>query len=207
MAKEAGQKANVTQVGTAEADEFANLLKQSFKPRTERAATEVENAVSTLVQEALKDTSVIKSDVLDTIEKMIARLDQKLTAQMNEILHAPEFQAIESAWRGLHYLVFNSETDANLKIRVMNVSKTELYRNLRLYPDAKWDQSPLFKQIYEYEFGQLGGEPYGTLICDYSFSHAPTDIQLMRDLSKIAAAAHCPLFAGAHPHLLGMDKW
>jgi type VI secretion system protein ImpC len=183
MAKEAGQKATVTQVGTVEADEFANLLKQSFKPRTERAATEVENAVSTLVQEALKDTSVIKSDVLDTIEEMIARIDQKLTAQMNEILHAPEFQAIESAWRGLHYLVFNSETDANLKIRVMNVSKTELYRNLRLYPDARWDQSPLFKQVYEYEFGQLGGEPFGCLIGDYYFSHLPTDVQLMRDLS------------------------
>lgn len=142
MAKEAVHTESPTQVKTVEADEFASLLKQSFKPRTERAATEVENAVSTLVQEALKDTSVIKSDVLDTIEEMIARIDQKLTAQMNEILHTPEFQAIESAWRGLHYLVFNSETDANLKIRVMNVSKNELYRNLRLYPDARWDQSP-----------------------------------------------------------------
>ncbi len=175
MAKEAGQKEAVTQVRTAEADEFAVLLKQSFKPRTERAATEVESAVSTLVQEELKHTSVIKSDVLDTIEVMIARIDQKLTEQMNEILNTPEFQAIESAWRGLHYLVFNSETDANLKIRVMNVSKNELYRNLRLYPDARWDQSPLFKQIYEYEFGQLGGEPFGCLIGDYYFSHLPTE--------------------------------
>src|SRR3954466_5139821 len=185
MAKEAGQKANVTQVGTAEADEFANLLKQSFKPRTERAATEVENAVSTLVQEALKDTSVIKSDVLDTIEEMIARIDQKLTAQMNEILHAPEFQQIESAWRGLHYLVFNSETDSNLKIRVMNVSKNEIYRNLRLFPGARWDQSPLFKAVYEAEFGQLGGKPFGCMVGDYYFSHLPTDVQLLRDLSKV----------------------
>ena len=207
MATEAKTADVGTQVGTLEVDEFANVLKQSFKPRTERAETEVENAVNTLVRQALKDSSLVKADVLDTIEEMIARLDQKLSAQMNEVLHAPEFQQIESAWRGLRHLVFNSETDANLKIRVMNVSKNELYRNLRLYPDAKWDQSPLFKQIYEYEFGQLGGEPYGTLICDYSFSHAPTDIQLMRDLSKVAAAAHCPLFAGAHPHLLGMDKW
>ena len=138
---------------------------------------------------------------------MIARLDQKLTAQMNEILHAPEFQQIESAWRGLNYLVFNSETDANLKIRVMNVSKNELYRNLRLYPDAQWDQSPLFKQVYEYEFGQLGGEPFGCLIGDYHFSHLPTDVQLLRDLSKIAGAAHAPFFAGAEPTLMGMDSW
>ncbi|WP_204278984.1 type VI secretion system contractile sheath domain-containing protein, partial [Klebsiella aerogenes] len=83
--------------------------------------------------------------VLDTIEEMIARIDQKLTAQVNAILHAPEFQKIESAWRGLNYLVFNSETDTTLKIKVMNVSKEEIHKNLRLFPGARWDQSPLFK--------------------------------------------------------------
>src|SRR5258707_6616028 len=91
----------------AEADDFASLLKQSFKPRTERAATEVENAITTLVREALKGETVIKEDVLDTIEDMIARIDEKLTAQMNEVLHSPEFQQIESAWRGLRHLVYN----------------------------------------------------------------------------------------------------
>src|SRR3984893_10237400 len=100
------------QVETREAKEFATLLKQNLKPRTERAATELQNAVKTLVEQALADTSLIKSDVLDTIEEMIARLDKKLSAQMNEIMHAPEFQQIESAWRGLKYLVFQSETDA-----------------------------------------------------------------------------------------------
>src|SRR5450432_3522910 len=99
MATETGRGETATKVQIGEADEFAALLKQSFKPRTERAATEVDNAISTLVREALKDSSVVKSDVLDTIEEMIARLDQKLTAQMNEILHAEEFQKIESAWR------------------------------------------------------------------------------------------------------------
>src|SRR5216683_4816003 len=113
-------------VQTREVDEFATLLKQSFKPRTERAATEVENAVKTLVEQALADTSLIKTDVLDTIEEMISQLDKKLSAQMNEIMHAPEFQQLEGAWRGMKYLVFQSETDAMLKIRVMNVSKDEL---------------------------------------------------------------------------------
>ncbi|MEJ1157586.1 type VI secretion system contractile sheath large subunit [Prosthecomicrobium sp. N25] len=194
--------------GTVEtADDFSAFLKQSFKPRTERAATEVENAVSTLVREALSDTSLIKEDVLDTIEAMIAKLDQKLTAQVNEVLHAPEFQQVESAWRGLHYLCYNSETDASLKIRVMNVSKMELYRELRRYPGAKWDQSPVFKQIYEQEFGQLGGEPYGCLIGDYQFSHIPTDVQLLRDISKVAASAHAPFLAAADPTLMGMDRW
>lgn len=192
---------------TADANEFADLLKQSFKPRTERAATEVENAVATLVREALSDTSLIKDDVLDTIEEMIARIDEKLTAQVNTIIHAPEFQKIESAWRGLNYLVFNSETDTTLKIKVMNVSKSELFKNLRLFPGARWDQSPLFKKVYEAEFGQLGGEPYGCLIADYYFSHLPQDVQLLRELGKVASSAHAPFFAAAEPTLLGMDSF
>ncbi len=194
-------------VETRDADEFSSLLKQSFKPRTERAATEVESAVGTLVKEALSDTSLIKDDVIDTVEEMIARIDQKLTSQVNAIIHNEEFQKIESAWRGLNYLVMNSETDTTLKIRVMNVSKNELSRNLKLYPGARWDQSPLFKKIYEAEFGQLGGEPFGCMIADYYFSHLPTDVQLLRDLSKVAGAAHAPLFAAADSTLLGMDSF
>src|SRR4051794_3443077 len=206
MAKQAAA-AKVQTIETRDPEEFATVLKQSFKPRSDRAATEVENAVTTLVREALSDTTVIKDDVLDTIEGMIARLDEKLTAQVNAIIHAPEFQQVESAWRGLYYLTFNSETDSNLKIRVMNVSKNEIYRNLRLYPGARWDQSPLFKAVYEAEFGQLGGEPFGAMIGDYYFSHLPTDVQLLRDLSKVFGSAHAPFFAGADPTLLGMDSW
>jgi type VI secretion system protein ImpC len=209
MATQQEQKevSSATATAVAEVDEFAALLKQNFKPRSARAATEVENAVQTLVTQALADSNLVKGDVIDTIEEMIARLDQKLSEQMNEILHAPEFQKLESAWRGLHYLVYNSETDATLKIRVMNVGKAELYRNLKLFPGARWDQSPLFKKVYEQEFGQLGGEPYGCLVADYHFNHSPVDIQLMRDLSKVAASAHAPLLAGADPTLMGMDSW
>ena len=208
MATELQQEKSVSaETAYQGADEFSALLKQSFKPRSERAATEVENAVSTLVQQALADTSIIKEDVLDTIDEMIARLDEKLSAQMNAIMHAPEFQSLESAWRGLAYLVNNSETDATLKLKVMNVSKNELYRDLRAYPDAKWDQSPLFKKIYEAEFGQLGGEPFGCLVGDYHFDHSAVDVKLLRDLGKIAAAAHCPFISGANPTLLGMDSW
>ena len=159
------------------------------------------------MQQALADTSLIKEDVLDTIDEMIARLDEKLSDQLNAIMHAPEFQSIESAWRGLNYLANNSETDSTLKLKVMNVSKNELYRDLRNYPDAKWDQSPLFKKLYEAEFGQLGGEPYGCLVGDYHFDQSSVDIRLLRDLGKIAAAAHCPFIAGAAPTLLGMDAW
>ncbi len=202
------QEGQVSSLGeVSDVEEFATLLKQSFKSRTERGATEVENAVATLVTQALSDQTIIKDDVLDTIEAMIARLDAKLTAQMNAVLHAPEFQRMESTWRGLHYLVFNSETDAQLKVHVMNVSKSEIYKNLKLYPGARWDQSPLFKKVYEAEFGQLGGQPYGCLVGDYEFSHQPPDIQLLRDLSKIAGAAHAPFFSAADPTLMGMDSW
>lgn len=208
MATETRQESAVAgTAGYQQLDDFSDLLKQSFKPRSERAASEVENAVNTLIQQALSDTSLIKDDVLDTLDEMIARLDAKLSAQMNEILHNEEFQKIESAWRGLNYLVYNSETDSSLKIRVMNVSKQELYRDLRLYPDAKWDQSPLFKALYEYEYGQLGGEPYGCLVGDYHFDHSAVDVSLLRNLGKIAAAAHAPFLAGANPTLMGMDSW
>jgi len=207
MSAEASRAAQGAATETQSADEFAALLKSSFKPRTERAATEVDSAVTTLVTQALADSSVIKNDVIDTIEEMIAQLDRKISEQMNEIIHAEEFQKLESAWRGLHYLAMNSETDASLKIRVMNASKSELYRHLRAFPGAAWDQSPLFKKVYEEEFGQLGGQPYGCLIGDYYFSHQPTDVQLLRDLSKVAGAAHAPFFTAAGPTLMGMDSW
>ncbi|MEM7422949.1 MAG: type VI secretion system contractile sheath large subunit [Pseudomonadota bacterium] len=188
-------------------DEFSDLLQQSFKPRTERAASDVDNAIGILVGEALADTNVVKEDVLDTIEEMIAKLDEKLTEQMNEIMHNKAFQELESSWRGLHHLVMNSETDSTLKIRVMNMGKMELFRTLKSFPGQRWDQSPIFKKMYEQEFGQLGGEPYGALTMDYYFDHSPMDVQLLRDMSKVAGACHAPMFTGVAPSLLGMDDW
>lgn len=196
-----------------EIDGFLQSLKQSFKPpKDEQAAREqnerVQDSIATFITQALSNSdAVIKDDVLDTIEGLIKSIDDKLSAQLNEIIHADEFQKIESAWRGLHHLVYSSETDATLKIRVLNVSKTELYQHLKDYPKAKWDQSPLFKKVYEEEFGQLGGQPYGCLVGDYYFSHHPVDVQLLRDLSKIAAASHAPFIAAADPSLLRMESW
>jgi len=207
MAETAATNQTGTAIETRDVDAFSNLLRKSFKPRNDSAATEVENAVRTLVRQALEDTSLVKEDVLDTIESMIAKLDQQLSIQLNEIIHAPAFQKIESAWRGLNYLVFNSETDTTLKIRFMNVSKEELYREFKVYPGARWDQSPIFKKLYEAEYGQLGGDPYGCLVGDYYFDHSPPDVQLLRDISKISAAAHAPFFAAANPSLFGMDSW
>jgi len=191
----------------SELDEFAAILKQNFKPRSDVAAKEVENAVGTLVREALSDDSLIADDILDTIDQMMAKIDEKLSMQINVIIHNPEYQKLESSWRGLAYTVNNTESDATLKVNVMNVSKSELDRELRGYPGAKWDQSPLFKKIYEAEFGQLGGQPYGALVGDFYFDHSSSDVRLLRDLGKIASACHAPFISAAAPTLLGMDSW
>ncbi|GLK65511.1 type VI secretion system contractile sheath large subunit [Paracoccus kondratievae] len=188
-------------------DEFSDILKQTIKPRTDVAAKEVDNAVAALVREALDDESLIAEDVIDTIDAILSKLDQKLTEQLNEVIHHEEFQKLESSWRGLAYTVNHSETDASLRIKVMNVSKKELQQMFRRYPGAKWDKSPLNLRIYEAEFGTLGGKPFGALIGDYYFDHSTADVALLRDISKIAAVAHAPFISAASPELLGMDSW
>jgi type VI secretion system protein ImpC len=190
-----------------EADQFASLLQKEFKPKTDRARAEVENAVLTLAQQALRETTVISDDVVGTIKAIIAEIDKKLTDQVNLIIHHERFQQVESAWRGLHYLVNNTETDEMLKIRVLNISKKELSKTLRKYKGVAWDQSPLFKRVYEQEYGQLGGEPYGCLVGDYHFDHTPPDVELLGQMAQIAAGAHAPFIAGAAPALMGMDSW
>ncbi|MBO1073701.1 type VI secretion system contractile sheath large subunit [Roseomonas marmotae] len=189
------------------ADDFSVLLQREFRPHSEQARNAVERAVRTLAQQALHETSLIGEDVIDTIQSMIAAIDQKLTRQINQIIHHEKFQSLESAWRGLHHLVFNTETDETLKIRVMPISKRELSRTLRKYKGVAWDQSPLFKKIYEEEYGQIGGEPYGCLIGDYSFDHTPPDVELLAAIGQIAAASHAPFISAASPHLLRMDSW
>src|SRR5215813_544142 len=191
----------------AELDEFSALLKREFKPKTEEANEAVQRAVRTLAQQALADTSVVGDDVIKTIEKIVAEIDKKLTEQINKILHHDDFQKLESAWRGLHYLVNNTETDEMLKIRVMNVSKNDLGKTLKRYKGTSWDQSPLFKKVYEAEYGQLGGEPFGCLVGDYYFDQSPPDVELLGELSKNAAAAHCPFISGVSPTLMQMDSW
>ncbi|RJL21818.1 type VI secretion system contractile sheath large subunit [Paracoccus siganidrum] len=206
MAQE--KQAQVAEAGALSGlDEFSDILRQTIKPRTDVAAKEVDNAVVALVREALDDQTLIAEDVIDTIDAMLSKLDQKLTEQLNEIIHHEEFQKLESSWRGLAYTINNSETDASLRVKVMNVSKKELQQMMRRYPGAKWDKSPLNKIVYEAEFGTLGGKPFGALVGDYYFDHSTADVALLRDIGKIAAAAHAPFISSAAPELLGLDSW
>lgn len=206
MATEKLQAAGTAE-GAFETDDFAALLQKEFKPNDEARATRIETAVQTLAQQALSDASVIGGDVFATMDAMRAAIDKKLSEQVNLIIHHEEFQALESAWRGLNYLVMNTSTGKDLKIRVLNISKDECRKTFRQYRDAAWDQSPLFKKIYESEFGQLGGQPYGAFVCDFYFDHSAPDLEVLKGLSKIGAAAHAPFISAASPGLMGMSSW
>jgi type VI secretion system protein ImpC len=192
---------------TFEGGEFASLLNKEFKPKSEEAKSAVESAVLTLAQQALSQSKVIGSDVLVSIEAMIAEIDKKLSEQVNAILHHADFQKLESAWRGLHYLVNNTETDEMLKIRVMNISKNEVAKTLKRYKGTAWDQSPIFKKVYEEEYGQFGGEPFGCLVGDYYFDQSPPDVEMLGEMAKVSASAHAPFIAAASPTLMQMNSW
>ena len=207
MSRELQELPGQPEVGAVEDSEFSALLSKEFRPRTDRAREEVEGAVRTLAAQALEQTPLVSDDTVSTLRGMIAGIDQKLTEQINLILHHEEFQKLEGAWRGLHHLVSNTETDEMLKIRVLNVGKKELHRTLKAYKGTAWDQSPLFKRLYEEEYGTLGGEPYGCLVGDYYFDHSPVDVELLGELSKTCAAMHAPLITAASPSLFLMDSW
>ncbi|MPZ43808.1 MAG: type VI secretion system contractile sheath large subunit [Betaproteobacteria bacterium] len=193
--------------GEAQLDEFSALLNKEFKPRTDQAKDAVESAVRTLAAQALVDTKLVSSDAIKSIEAIIAAIDKKLTEQINMIIHNEDFQKLEGAWRGLNYLVNNTETDEQLKIRVMNISKAELGRTLKRYKGTAWDQSPIFKKTYEEEFGQFGGEPFGCFVGDYHFDHTPPDVELLGEMAKVCAASHSPFIAGSSPTVMQMESW
>jgi type VI secretion system protein ImpC len=207
MADAKDQKAGQPAASTVEAGTLDTLLQKEFRPKSDEAKEAVERAVRTLAAQALSQTALIGSDVVASIEAMIAAIDRKLTEQVNVILHHADFQQLEGAWRGLHYLVSNTETDEMLKIRVLNISKAELGKTLKRYKGTAWDQSPLFKRVYEAEYGQFGGEPFGCLVGDYYFDQSAPDVELLTELGKTAAAAHCPVLAGASPTVMQMGSW
>lgn len=186
--------------------DFSALLDEKFKP-TEEAKSEIEGALHTLAGHALEHTNLIKDDTFETIEKLISAIDKKMSAQMSLILHNEEFQELESHWRGLHHLVNNTETSAKLKIRFLNASKKEMYKSLKSFKGVKWDQSPIFKAIYENEYGTANGSPYSCLIGDYYFDHSAPDIEFLTEMSHIAAASHAPFVSAVDPSILNMESW
>ncbi|MGC4055705.1 MAG: type VI secretion system contractile sheath large subunit [Paludibaculum sp.] len=161
--------------------------------------------VSEFVNQILQGEMTVSHDLEAMINQRISQIDHLLSLQLNEILHHEKFQQLESTWRGLRYLLDQSETGTQLKIKVLNVGKKELLRDLQRVPE--FDQSQTFKKVYEQEFGVFGGEPFGGLIGDYYFGRGPEDIELLERMSQVAAAAHAPFISAASPELLNLEDF
>jgi type VI secretion system protein ImpC len=188
--------------------EAASLLDQVIKvtrPQDESEAERTKTYFRRFLSEVVKPGHVVSNDVEVNIKHWIGEIDKLLSGQLNEVLHHPEFQRLEGAWRGLHYLVHQSETGEMLQVRVLNVTRRELFKDLERA--AEFDQSTLFKKIYEEEYGQLGGKPYGMLVGDYQFGRSAEDISLLSMISQVAAAAHAPFVASASPKMFNMERF
>ncbi len=193
------------QAQSADAAVGTGLLEQVVAATRQTEPDRAQELVKALVEQALVGTVTFDRNLPRTFQRAIAAIDQKLSEQLNEIMHDPRFVQLEGTWRGLHYLMMNSETGPSLKLRVLNVSKRELTRDLGRA--IEFDQSTLWKQIYESEFGMPGGEPYGALIGDYEWENHPDDIETLRLMSNIAAASFAPFISGTSARMFGFENW
>ncbi len=182
-----------------------NLLQRAIAATKQTKPEQVTNLLTRLTEEALNGTIIWDRNLIVTLNKAIKAIDSMISKQLVKIMHHDQFKQLEGSWRGLHYLVKNTHTSSALKIKVINLSKIELFNDLD--KAVEFDQSQLFKKVYENEFGTPGGEPYAVLLGDYEFNHHPQDIQTLNDASAVAAAAFCPFIAAASPNLLGFDSW
>lgn len=189
----------------AQETESVSLLDQAISATKQTEKSRAQELLSALTEEALKGTMTWSKNVTKTIEQGMQAIDKALSEQLSQILHHPDFLRLEGTWRGLHHLVHNSETSTNLKIKALNVTKKDLFKDLD--KAVEFDQSHMFKKLYENEFGMAGGEPYGALIGDYEFTNHPQDIEMLSKISESAAAAFCPFLSSASPGLFGFEKW
>ena len=200
----AGEKQSDTQAA-ASTTESAGILEAAITATKQTERSRTEDLLKTLTTEALKGTVTYSKDVTRTLALGIAAIDEAISRQLAAVMHHADFQKLEGTWRGLHHLVMNSETSAQLKLKVLNCTKRDLFKDLDRA--VEFDQSQIFKKIYENEFGTPGGEPYGALIGDFEFQNHPEDIDLMAKMSNVAAAGFCPFLTAASPNLFGFDDW
>ena len=203
------QKAPLGAPQGAEQVQEGSLLDQIVSEgRLARGAETVDrgrNLVRNFVEQVLQGAMTVSKDAEAMITARIAEIDRLVSVQLNEVLHNAAFQKLEGTWRGLKYLLDQSETNDKLKIRVLNATKTELLRDLQRAPE--FDQSALFKKVYEEEFGVFGGAPFAALVGDYEFGRGPEDIDLLERVSKVAASAHAPFLTAANPEMLNLDSF
>ncbi len=203
--KQAAPKQALTQEKTVEAGLLDKIVEEGRLAKDASARERGKDLVREFVSQVLEGSITVSRDTEAMINARIAQIDHLLSIQLNEILHHPSFQKLEGTWRGLKYMMDQSETSPMLKIRVLNVSKKELLRDLQRAPE--FDQSAAFKKIYEEEYGIFGGEPIGAVIGDFEFGKNPEDIELLEKMSQVAAAAHAPFLSAASPELLNMESF
>jgi type VI secretion system protein ImpC len=207
MAEKEGQAA--PESAQAEVKEEKGLLDQIIDEgrmaREESQKQWARDVIGEFVSEIMAGVITVSKDTEAMINARIAQIDKLISKQLNEVMHNPEFQKLEASWRGLHYLVQQSETGEKLKLRIMNVSKKDLLKDME--KASEFDQSTLFKKIYEEEFGMFGGSAYGALLGDYEFSNHPQDLSLLEKISQVAAAAHAPFISAAGSQIFNMDSY
>jgi|TARA_B110000014_G_scaffold150988_1_gene105420 type VI secretion system protein ImpC len=199
-----GEEQQAQQGAEAEA-QSSSLLDQAIANTKSATPDHAKDLLAALTREAMAGTVTFDKDVTRTINQAIAKIDDAVSTQLAAVMHSEAFQKLEGSWRGLNHLVMNSETGTGLKVRMLNVSKKELFKDVD--KAVEFDQSQVFKKLYENEFGTPGGEPYGALIGDYEFENHPEDIELMSKMSNVAAAAFCPFLSAASPKLFGLDSY
>src|SRR5262249_34954617 len=198
-------KSVVTVEQQGESDLLTRILDKGRLARNEIQVQAAKDMISEFVKEVMQGQLVVTKDMESAINARIAEIDRLVTSQLNAIMQAEEVQKLEGSWRGLNHLVMNSEAGTQLKIRVFNVSKKDLVKDLERA--AEFDLSAVFKKAYEEEFGTFGGHPFGGLIGDFEFSNHPQDISLLEKISGVAAAANAPFIAAASPQLFGWDNY
>jgi type VI secretion system protein ImpC len=202
----AAQQAQAQAAAVAEAPGLLDeIVSQSKVAKTSTEHTRAKDIIGELVKEVLQGTVVVSENLSATLDARVAELDQLISAQLSEVMHAAEFQKLESSWRGLHYLCKHTSTGEQIKIKVLNTTKKELVRDFKTAID--FDQSALFKKVYEEEFGTFGGAPFGALIGDFDISRQAEDMYFAEQMAHVAAAAHAPFISAASPELFGLDTY
>ena len=181
------------------------IIQEGKMARDESQRDYAIDLVSELATQILEEGMTVSKDVVAMIENRVAQIDELISNQLNEVMHYEDFQKLEGSWRGLHYFVMNTETGTRLKLRLLNVTQAELLKDLE--KAVEFDQSALFKKVYEEEYGTFGGSPYSCLVGDYEFGRHPQDMALLEKLSNVAAAAHAPFIAAASPKLFDMGRF
>ncbi|MFN4264877.1 MAG: type VI secretion system contractile sheath large subunit [Aquabacterium sp.] len=180
-----------------------DIVSQSKVAKTDTEHARAKDLITELVKEVMQGTVTVSDNLSATIDARIAELDQLISSQLSEVMHAPEFQKLESTWTGLQYLCKHTSTGESLKIKVFNATKKELIKDFKTAID--FDQSALFKKVYEEEFGTFGGAPFATMIGDFEVGRGAEDLYFLEQMSHVAAAAHAPFIAAAGSEMFGLE--